>query len=170
MPTDDLLERLAAVERRLAEHAGRPAPTGLTDPDPGSDERWRAGQVWGHTAEFPAYWLGQIDHVLNAHRAGEPEPIPFGRTKEDPERIGGIEQGRAREPSELLARVRAGIVAARRFLLRATDADRSVRGLHSTLGEMNVERILEHFIVEHLEEHSAQLDALAVAATREADE
>ena len=48
------------MERRLAEHAARPLPAGLTDPDPGAEERWEAGQVWAHLAEFPGYWLDQI--------------------------------------------------------------------------------------------------------------
>ena len=29
------LERMRSAERRLAEHAVRPLPTGLSDPDPG---------------------------------------------------------------------------------------------------------------------------------------
>ena len=63
------LSRLAAAERRLVEHAARPLPTGLTDPDPGASERWEAGQVWAHLAEFPGYWLEQIRDLLAA-RAG----------------------------------------------------------------------------------------------------
>ncbi|MGH2455743.1 MAG: hypothetical protein ACRDHD_05745, partial [Candidatus Limnocylindria bacterium] len=60
---ESYLDRLARAERRLAEHAARPVPAGLTDPDPRTEERWEAGQVWAHLAEFPAYWLGQIRHV-----------------------------------------------------------------------------------------------------------
>ena len=37
--------RLGRVERRLADHAARPLPTTLSDPDPGAEERWEAGQV-----------------------------------------------------------------------------------------------------------------------------
>lgn len=161
MSVDSLLERLAAVERRLAEHAGRPVPSGLTDPDPGSDERWEGGQVWSHLAEFPAYWLDQIERVLEAERGGAPQPIPFGRTKSDPERIAAVERDRHRAPSSLLERVRAGIVEARRLLLRASGEQLAVRGVHRTLGEMTVERILDHFVVAHLEEHAEQLDRLA---------
>src|SRR5437867_11988221 len=87
------LDRLAAVQRRLAEHAARPLPTGLTDPDPGASERWEAGQVWAHLAEFPGYWLTEFRRVLDAHSAGA-EPLPFGRTKTDPGRIAAIERDR----------------------------------------------------------------------------
>jgi hypothetical protein len=161
MSVDSLLERLAAVERRLAEHAGRELPSGLTDPDPGADERWEAGQVWAHLAEFPGYWLDQVEGVLDAQRRGASQPISFGRTKTDAGRIGAIEQDRHHDPATLLGRVRAGLIAARRFLLHADQQQLTVRGLHATLGEVTIEQIIEHFLASHLEEHAEQLDRLA---------
>src|SRR5512132_4023768 len=92
------LTRLGAVERRLAEHAARPLPTGLTDPDPGASERWEAGQVWAHLAEFPGYWHDQVRKVAGAQASGSAEPLPFGRTKTDPGRLAGIEQERRTDP------------------------------------------------------------------------
>jgi hypothetical protein len=154
---DALVARLAAAERRLAEHADAPLPSGLTDPDPGADERWEAGQVWAHLAEFPDYWLNEARRVVA--QAAE-DPAPFGRTKTDPARIEAIERDRHADPSALLERVRAS-------LARATDEVRSyppdawlARGVHPTRGEMTVERLVEEFIVGHLEEHADQLDAL----------
>src|SRR5205085_993163 len=88
------LARLRAVQARLDEHAAAGAPPGLTEPDPGGTERWEAGQVWAHLAEFPAYWLGQIQHILERRLAGDPEPVPFGRTKTDAARIAAIERDR----------------------------------------------------------------------------
>ena len=67
-------ERLGRVERRLADHAARPLPATLTDPDPGAEERWEAGQVWAHLAEFPGYWLEQVRAVLAAAHDGTAEP------------------------------------------------------------------------------------------------
>ena len=61
---DTLITRLTDAERRLAEHASQPLPSGLSDPDPGAEERWEAGQIWAHLAEFPAYWLGQAQRVI----------------------------------------------------------------------------------------------------------
>jgi hypothetical protein len=92
---DELIGRLRSVERRLVEHAeaeDRGLPAGLTAPDPGGEERWEAGQVWAHVAEFPAYWLGQVRRVL----AGGPDPVPFGRVKTDPDRLAAIERDRRR--------------------------------------------------------------------------
>ena len=97
------------MERRLAEHAARPLPSGLTDPDPGASERWEAGQVWAHLAEFPGYWLDQIRKILADRAAGETGPIPFGRLKTDASRTEPIERERRTAPAELLRRVTAQI-------------------------------------------------------------
>lgn len=155
---ESLLARLAAVERRLAEHAAAPVPRGLTDPDPGGEERWEAGQVWAHLAEFPAYWLAQARRVVALPTN---EPVPFGRVKTDAARVEAIERDRHRDPAALLARVTASLAevsdAARGF----TSHEWRIRGQHPTLGVMTVERIVERFIADHLEEHAAQLDDLA---------
>ena len=157
---DHALGRLRAVQQRLNDHAAAGAPPGLTEPDPGGTERWEAGQVWAHLAEFPAYWLGQIQHILERRTAGDPEPIPFGRTKTDPGRIAAIERDRNEAPDALLARVRNGI-AATISKLDALPADAwGARGLHPTRGEMTPAEILDRFIVDHLEEHADQLDLL----------
>jgi hypothetical protein len=155
---DALLARLADAERRLVEHAAAPLPTGLADPDPGAEERWEAGQIWAHLAEFPAYWLAQAQRVIA--RPTQP-PVPFGRVKTDAGRIEAIERDRHTDPTALLERVRAS-------LADVTDAARSwdsetwrLRGMHPSLGEMTIERIVERFLVDHLEEHADQLDALA---------
>ena len=155
---DALLTRLADAERRLVEHADAPLPSGLTEPDPGSEERWEAGQVWAHLAEFPAYWLAQAERVvaLPTH-----EPVPFGRVKTDAGRVEAIERDRHTDPAALVRRVRDS-------LARVSDAARALpaeawtrRGMHPTRGEMTVHGIFERFIVEHLEEHADQLDSLA---------
>ncbi len=155
---DALIERLTVVERRLSEHAAAPRPSGLTEPDPGGDERWEAGQVWAHVAEFPAYWLAQArrvtDQVTNS-------PVPFGRVKTDAGRLEAIERERHTDPAALLERVRASLAEVI-DTVRGWDSEAwRLRGAHPTRGEMTVERIVERFIVEHLEEHADQLDALA---------
>ncbi|MGI8657328.1 MAG: DinB family protein [Candidatus Limnocylindria bacterium] len=154
---DQLIARLTSAEGRLAEHAAGPVPSGLTEPDPGGEERWEAGQVWAHLAEFPAYWLAQIRGVI---AAASDEPVPFGRVKTDADRIEAIERDRYADPPALLERVRASL-AEISDAARAWDADTWRRiGTHPTRGAMSVERIVEEFIVNHLEEHADQLDAL----------
>lgn len=157
---DSLLARLSAAEARLVEHASGPIPSGLSDPDPGGTERWEAGQVWAHLAEFPSYWMNQMRGILAKRDTGVPEPIPFGRVRTDPERIGAVERDRHENPAALLRRVRESLAWVTDEIRALPDGAWRARGLHPTLGEMDLLRIVERFIVGHLEEHADQLDSL----------
>ncbi|HYM53371.1 MAG TPA: pyridoxal-phosphate dependent enzyme, partial [Candidatus Dormibacteraeota bacterium] len=170
MKTDAIaqyLDRLARVERRLAEHAARPIPSGLTDPDPGATERWEAGQVWAHLAEFPGYWLEQFRGVLDAHAAGAAEPFPFGRTHTDAGRLAAIERERRTDPAELLRRVIAQIGDVSAALTSLPAGAWEARGLHPTRGEMVLPAMVDRFILGHLEEHADQLDGLELVTLDE---
>lgn len=154
------LERLDAVERRLRRHAAA-APRGLTAPDPGATERWDAGQVWSHLAEFGGYWLEQLDAVVDS---AVPGAVPFGRTKRDPARIAAIERHRDRPFAAQLAGVERAIDALRARLCELDVADWAREGRHETLGRMTIDDQLGHFHVGHYEEHAAQLDGLEAAS------
>ena len=154
---DELLARLADAERRLVEHADAPLPSGLTDPDPGAEERWEAGQVWAHLAEFPAYWLAQAKLVV---AAADGEPVPFGRIKTDAARIAAIERDRHTDPAALLERVRSSLAEVSEAARTLGAEEWQRRGVHPTRGEMTVQALVERFIVDHLEEHADQLDGL----------
>lgn len=160
MNRSELQERLAAAEKRLSTLADAEL-TGLTEPDPGESERWDAGQVWAHLAEFPTYWLGQVLRIIDATAAGQPQPIPFGRMKTDAGRIDAIERDRGEAPPALLERTRAGIERTRIQLDGFSLDELDVHGLHPTRGEISVASIIERFVVDHLEEHAAQLELLA---------
>lgn len=153
------LARLEAVEGRLADHAAAGAPGGLTDPDPPTGERWDAGQVWAHMAEFLPYWMGELTKVVTTH-ARTAEPVPFGRTKKDPDRIAGIERRRHEEPAALMAEVRGHVAVWRTWLAGLHPSAWSAVGRHPTLGDLDMDGMLTHFVVGHLEEHAEQLDAL----------
>ncbi|HET6380293.1 MAG TPA: threonine/serine dehydratase [candidate division Zixibacteria bacterium] len=155
------LERMARVERRLAEHAVRPVPSRLSDPDPGASERWEAGQVWAHLAEFPAYWLAQIQSVLASPGA------QFGRVKTDANRLAAIERERRTAPGELLRRVTADLAQVSSVLQQLKPEDWDIIGRHPTRGEMPVSRMVDEFIVAHLEEHADQLDGLVLVTLDE---
>ena len=155
---EDYVARVDAVERRLEEHAGREVPGGaLTPADPSTGERWQSGQVWAHIAEFVPYWLAEMERVV----AGHSEPVPFGRTKSDPERIAAIERDRDTDRAALWHRVVDADSRLRAALAALDERDWQVRGLHPTLGEMDLSRLVEEFLVGHLEQHADQLDALA---------
>lgn len=155
-----LIDRMARAESRLVEHAAVPLPSGLSDPDPGGEERWEAGQVWAHLAEFPSYWMNQIRGILAKRDSGVPEPIPFGRMKTDPDRVGAVERDRHTDPAALLRRVRESLAWVGEELRALPDEAWEARGRHPTLGELSVGPIVERFIVAHLEEHADQLDSL----------
>lgn len=155
----ELLERLDMVEERLAARASVDVrPDALTDAEPGSGERWDAGQVWAHLAEFVPYWIDQLTGVI-AMSTGD--AVPFGRTKADPGRIGAIARDRAQPLQVLWSDTHADIEHLRRFIETLDDRAWSARGLHPTLGTMSMEHMLERFLVGHLEEHADQLDLIA---------
>jgi threonine dehydratase len=161
------LSRLGAAQRRLAEHAARPLPSGLADPDPGASERWEAGQVWAHLAEFPGYWHDQIRAILAAQAGGATGPVPFGRMKTDTSRTEPIERERRTAPTELLARVNAELADLSATLTALPDDAWNARGLHPTLGEMDLEAIVDRFVLSHVEEHADQLDGLELVTLDE---
>jgi hypothetical protein len=153
----DFVARLDAVEERLDALAAEVTPNGLTEPDPGGTERWEAGQVWAHMAEFVPYWHGEVEAVIASY---DGDPVPFGRTKEDAGRISGIEVGRHEAVRQLKGRVHDGIEELKRFLAVRTSAEWNAVGQHALRGEMDVEAIVGRFVVAHLEEHADQLDGL----------
>ena len=156
-PTAKFLARLDAVEQRLAAQAAGPSPAGLTDPDPSTGERWDAGQVWAHISEILPYWLSEVRMILAAKST---KPVPFGRIKSDPGRLRAIEERRREPPAALWARARPAVEEARDFLRNLPSAAWQARGRHQTLGVKELEWIVDHFMVGHLEEHAEQLDRL----------
>jgi hypothetical protein len=156
-PTQRFLDRLDAVLPRLTAHA-REARPGLTRADPATGERWDAGQVWAHLAEFGPFWMGEVRKILAARSS---EPVPFGRVKADTGRVGAIAANRHEPAAAQLAKVEAAAADLRDWLRALPDTAWSARGLHSRLGVMSLERIVEEFLVGHYEEHAAQLDELA---------
>lgn len=143
--------------RRLAPTAA--ARGGLSDPDPGTGERWDTGQLLAHTAEMLPHWLVQIRGLI-ATGGGR----PFGRTASDGARSAAIERDRGQPLEVLLARIETGVTDLRDFLSSLEEKDLAIVGTHSTLGEMDMSQILEHFLVDHLEGHAEQMGALAGAA------
>jgi hypothetical protein len=136
---------------RPAVEAGDPWPLSEAyGTEPESD--WGPKELLAHTAEMLDYWPAEIDGILS----GGSEPVPFGRVSTDPERIGRIGRDRSLSTGELFDRVAAsaGRLDARIRSLPAGDAARL--GVHPRMGEMTIGRIIDRFLVGHLEEHVEQ--------------
>jgi hypothetical protein len=156
------LARLDAVMDRLRQYADLASTAGLTSPDPPTDERWDWGQVWAHLAEFCPYWMGQVRLILDSPE-GE-DPVPFGRVKSDPGRVAAIEADRLKPPVELMNRLEGHVKELRALLGEMFEGDWVRRGLHQTLGEMTMPKIVDEFLVGHLEAHADQLEGLNAGA------
>lgn len=155
--TTAFLKRLDEVEERLRRHTSQSPPPGLTDPDPPTGERWDFGQVWAHLGEFVPYWVEQVRIVVDPARD---EPVPFGRTKADPVRVAAIERDRRLPPQELMARLSGQLDEVRTLIAELPSEAWDRRGLHPTLGAMDLPTIFDEFLVGHLEAHAKQLDGL----------
>jgi hypothetical protein len=111
------------------------------------------------------FWLGEIERVLD----GAPEPVPFGRTTSDRVRVMTIERDRTLPPRELVDRIAATTERYARRLETLGSAELARRGLHPTLGELDVGKILERFVVGHAEGHVEQLAEALGARTHSPD-
>jgi len=162
MPNE--LDRLAAARRSYADlaprvAAGEPWPLAIafgTEPE----ASWGPREVLAHVAEMLPYWLGELERVVS----GSPEPVPFGRLQTDTLRIGLIERDRELPIALLFARIDAGLRAWEQRLPTLTPEQRAKRGLHPRMGEVPADRILERQLLEHTEEHIAQLERILVDA------
>lgn len=151
------LERLSAIRRAYADlapsvAAGQPWPLATafgTEPE----AAWGPREVLAHVAEMLPYWRGELERVVE----GSPEPVPFGRLQTDAFRIGLIERDRELPISLLFARIDEGLEGWAQRIPTLTDAERAKRGLHPRLGDVEADRILQRHILEHAEEHVAQL-------------
>ena len=131
---------------------------GLTEPNAQTGERWEAAQVWGHINEFIPYWIESIEETID-NFAGQ--PIAFGRTSSDPQRLVGIEEGRQLPMDLHVHWLEQHLSDLREFLSAIPEAAWSGKiGRHPTIGEMELKDMLERFLVGHLEEHTDQLEGL----------
>ena len=160
------LDRLTAARRSFADLAprvvaGEPWPLATafgTEPE----ASWGPREVLAHVAEMLPFWLGELERVVD----GSPEPVPFGRLQDDVLRIGHVERDRELPIPLLFARIEAGLRDWAERLPTFTAGQREKRGLHPRMGEVPAARILERHILEHTEEHIAQLGSILGAAGR----
>jgi hypothetical protein len=131
--------------------AGEPWPLSA-DFGTGPEASWGPPEVLAHVAEMLPFWLGQVERIVAAS-----EPPPFGRTAEDPGRLGTLDALRRRSITELLALVDDGATAYQRRLPGLTAADLARTGTHPVRGVMTVAEVLERLAAAHAEDHLRQL-------------
>jgi DinB superfamily len=126
----------------------------------GPEAAWGPPEVLAHVTEMLPYWLGEVERIL----AGWPTPVPFGRVATDEVRIAIIGRDRTVPLRELFDRIEADVARYERRLAELSIADLARQGLHPVRGSMSVQTVLDVIVVEHLEEHCAQLRELLAAA------
>ena len=129
-----------------------------------AEAHWGPPELLAHVDEMLPYWLGHAERIIDGRGGleGAP-PVPFGRTAEDPIRIGVIGRDREMPLRELFSRLgsEGARVAAR---MRTITADElGAVGTHQTRGPLTVDALFERFVVGHLEEHVRQLEDILAA-------
>jgi uncharacterized damage-inducible protein DinB len=153
-------ERIQCLElsvQRLIQDVQR-LPADVLYPEPGAGE-WPVMSTLAHVAEILPYWAHQAERIARAPGAS------FGRTHEDPDRIAAVEQHSRDALGATVSRIRAGLDESVRAL-RALPADAWTRaGQHPSRGSMTVDEIIERFLVNHVEEHAAQINSTITTLT-----
>ncbi|MGH8957397.1 MAG: hypothetical protein ACRDVK_01850 [Acidimicrobiia bacterium] len=149
------LKRIDAVEARLGVQASRSG--GTTSADAKTGETWERGQVWGHLAEFIAFWTEQAGDVIDEYRG---EPVVYGRKGDNSARSAAIEGGLEMPIETLWEEVRSDLAELRNFLNALPENWSSAVGSRDSQGEVRAEDIIERTLISHLEEHVSQLEAI----------
>jgi uncharacterized damage-inducible protein DinB len=142
------LER--SVQGLLGDIERLPADVLYREPRAGE---WPVMSTLAHLAELMPYW---------AHQAVEVARSPgnlFGRTHEDPVRLGAIEQHGGDSLDAMVPRIRAAMDECVAALRTIPDDEWGAQAHHPTRGTKSVEQIVDTYIVHHAEEHAAQTKA-----------
>src|SRR5207245_8534848 len=91
------------------------------------------------------------------HRNGTPPA--FGRTPGSPERLAGVAHGASADPAALLRQLHEAVRTAASVIRQLSTTERGKRGISTERGEITVAQVIESFIVDHAEEHLAQVQA-----------
>jgi uncharacterized damage-inducible protein DinB len=145
-------ERVSRLERTvqelIAEIERLPPDVVYQEPEAGE---WPVMSTLAHLSELMPYWAHEAQQVARSPGTA------FGRTHDDPRRIGAIEQHGRDALDAMVPHLQASLnecVSA----LRSIPADAwGTTGEHLSRGSMSVEAIVDSFIVDHAEEHSAQI-------------
>jgi uncharacterized damage-inducible protein DinB len=152
---EERIQRLEASVQRLLQDVERlPADVLYREPRAGE---WSVMSTLAHVAEILPYWAHQAEKI-----AREPG-APFGRTHEDADRIAAVERHSRDALDATVARIRARLDESIKAL-RALPAEAwATAGQHPSRGSMSIDEIIDRFLVNHVQEHAAQVNAAVTA-------
>ena len=158
--TTDRISRIQTAVQQLTDTAqALPSNVLYAEPEP---NEWPVMSILAHVVELMPYWAKQALEV--SRRSADSQP--FGRTHDDPDRIGAVQQHGRDSLDSMLPRVQTACSEAV-DLLRQIPEDRWSRtARHANRGDMSVEQIVEQFLVSHVEEHLKQARETITAAAR----
>lgn len=120
-----------------------------------AEDEWTVMETLAHVAEVLPYWSRQAREVA----ARSENNRPFGRTHEDPDRIAAVARHREDRLADVLPRLRDGLAEATRTMRQLEPSGWQKTANHRTRGEMTVARILDDFLLDHVEDHARQIEA-----------
>jgi uncharacterized damage-inducible protein DinB len=156
-------EYVARLERTVQELVATierlPAQVVYQEPRAGE---WPVMSTLAHLAELMPYWAHQAQDIVSTPGKR------FGRTHEDPQRVGAIAEHGQDAVSAMVPQLQKSLNECVKTLRAIPAAAWATEGENVTRGPMSVEAIVDQFIVHHAEEHAAQVAATleAVQATR----
>jgi uncharacterized damage-inducible protein DinB len=158
--TDDRISRIQTSVQQLIDTA-QGLPSSVLYAEPASNE-WPVMSILAHVVELMPYWAQQALEVSRRSEDGQ----PFGRTHDDPDRIGAVEQHGRDTLDSMLPRVRAACTQAIEALQQIPPEGWKRTARHANRGNMTVEQIVDQFLVSHVEDHLAQAREAITPAAR----
>jgi uncharacterized damage-inducible protein DinB len=156
--TDNRISRIQTSVQQLIDTAqGLPAQTLYAEPAP---SEWPVMSILAHVVELMPYWAQQALEV--SRRSADSQP--FGRTHDDPDRIGAVQQHSHDTLDSMLPRLQTACTQAIEALQHIPPEGWKRTARHANRGDMSVEQIVDQFLVTHVEEHLAQARAAITAA------
>jgi len=147
-------DRIARIERGIdsliARLEGLPDQALYAPPAAGE---WPVMSTLAHVVEMLPYWAHQCEQLARVPGA------PFGRGHDDPGRLGAIADHGSDAADVVRAALRTSLAEAVAALRGLPGEAWDAVGVHPRRGQMTVREVIDAFMVDHVEEHGAQVDA-----------
>lgn len=121
---------------------------------------WTPTEDLAHVAEMLGYWSGEIERFRLQPGAS------FGRVASNPERVQFIEAHAHDTPDQLGVLLEDSYGAALALLRRAQPGDLETTGQHVKYGPQTMRQAVQQWLIDHLDEHVKQLQAIAADVAR----